>query len=104
MDAAKEKLYRVLDTALQSEDIDLRDNVVSYIGLIEDPYFLPLLQEHIAHEEVEWLKSYAVKVIEYLKAREAGVEPLPPGESDPEDTLVKNVARWRKTMRGIGDK
>lgn len=87
--------------ALQSDDVELRDLVITFIASVEMIEAIEILKVHIPDEELGWLQSYAIKTYEFLVAKKKGLDSRPPGEADPEDTQVTNRQRFRKTMRNI---
>jgi len=102
MRETKDILLDIFRLALQSEDVELRDRVVTYIASAELVEAVEVLKEHIPNEELGWLQSYTVKTYEFLAAKKNGHDSTPPGGADPEDTLVTNRQRYRKTMRNMG--
>jgi len=76
-----EKLFEVFRLALKSENVDLRDAVVTYLGMAELPGSAEIIDEYVEYEPIDWLKTYAEKVLVHLRARDEGKDSKPPSRS-----------------------
>jgi HEAT repeat protein len=75
---AEKKLLEILGAALRSDDADQRDAVITYFAMTELRGAVDLLDEYVDDENVAWLKEYAVRVLDHLRARQCGRSSHPP--------------------------
>jgi hypothetical protein len=77
---AEKKLLEILAAVLRGDDADMRDAVITYMAMTELKGASELLDEYVDDENVAWLKEYAARVLDHLRARELGKTSQPPAK------------------------
>ena len=75
------KLLRIFRLALQSENVDLRDSIISYLAQAELPGAADVIRDYMDSEPLDWLRDYASKVMQHLRMIEQGLSSHPPGRA-----------------------
>ena len=75
---SNQKLIEIFTTVLRSSDVELRDNVITFLAMTEIPGAADMLERHLASEEIDWLAEYGENVLEHLRRTEAGLSSIPP--------------------------
>jgi hypothetical protein len=77
---AEKKLLEILGAVLRADDADMRDAVITYLAMTEPKGAASLLDEYVDEENIAWLKEYATRVLDHLRARELGKTSQPPAK------------------------
>jgi hypothetical protein len=77
---AEKKLLEILGAVLRSDDAEQRDAVITYLAMTEPKGAAALLDEYVDDEKIGWLKEYAARVLDHLRAREMGKSSQPPAK------------------------
>jgi len=95
MNETDKKLCEIFRRILLSDNIELRDMVVTYIAIIDYIEAVDILSEYINTESLAWLREYTSKVIEHLEKLRDGFPSNPPLLSEMEDTTI-GIKKKRK--------
>lgn len=75
---SNQKLLEIFEAVLRSNDVEQRDNVITFLAMTELPGAADLLERHLAREEADWLAEYGAHVLKHLRRTEAGLSSIPP--------------------------
>jgi hypothetical protein len=74
----EKKLIEILGSVLRAGDADMRDAVITYLAMTELKGGAELLDDYVDDEVIGWLKEYATRVLDHLRARQMGKSSNPP--------------------------
>lgn len=75
---SNQKLLEIFESVLRTDDVDLRDSVITFLAMTELPGAVALLEQHLANEEIDWLAEYGEGVLEHLRRTANGLSSIPP--------------------------
>ena len=100
-------LLDVLRLGLQSDSIELKDTIITYIALTNLTEAANIIEDYIFTEELPWLAEYADRVMRHLRAILQGKSSLPPIVEDVDTAVMERSEslelRWRSRFPELED-